>query len=61
MKRLGLGLAACLGMGAAFSGVPRPLEFDQYMGEINYRPRAKKKPNKVSQAKRRKYARQGRK
>lgn len=61
MKRLGLGLAACLGMGAAFSGGSRPLEFDPYMRAINYRPRAKKKQNKVSQAKRRKYARQGRK
>lgn len=61
MKRLGLGLAACLGMGSAFSGAPRPLEFDPHMLAINYRPRAKKKQNKVSQAKRRKYARQGHK
>lgn len=42
MKRLGLGLAACLGMGSAFSGAPRPLEFDPHMLAINYRPRAKK-------------------
>lgn len=54
MRSLHSALAAAMSLsGAAMSATLFP--------ELTYRPRSPKKQNKVSQAKRRKYKRQGRK
>ena len=59
MKRIGLGLMASLS--AMVLDEKHYATVPSFIAPINYSRNAKSKPNTVSQAKRRKYARQGRK